>query len=256
MGCVYVVINKINGKPYVGKTIGSLRKRRNGHESDARQGSRLYFHNALRKYGFDAFSWHEICSGDVEKELSQAEQSSIQFFSSLRPNGYNLTTGGEGNSPVKEVREKISKSLQGHSVSPETRAKVSKSLMGRKCPEHSKRMTGRVPSARSRIKVADALMGKPKSKLARAHMKIAYENRSDEAKENTKAGLRTYNKKRAEEGITEGTRKKMRESHLGKKQSEETKAKKNAKLKGRKKSPETVARMKEAWKKRRLANKA
>ncbi len=251
MGCVYIAINRSSGKAYIGKTITSLERRRAQHENDVANGSTLLFHHALRKYGRDAFSWFALCNSDDSAALLRIECECIAFFSTISPDGYNLTTGGQGGSLNDEVRRKISKTLQGHSVSEETRRKLSEARRGRKCPAHSAFMKGRKQSAESNAKCSKALMGKPKSDEAKANMSIAAKNKSPQAKKNSADNLRGAIERRALFGISDETRQKLVESHQGKTESAETRAKKSRALKGRVRTEETRARMRLAQQKRR-----
>ena len=55
---IYMVTNKINGKAYIGKTIGSLKKRKQKHISCSLHNSDNYhFHNAIKKHGPESFEW-------------------------------------------------------------------------------------------------------------------------------------------------------------------------------------------------------
>lgn len=247
-----MAVNRGNGKPYVGKTIGTMEKRRQEHEQDAARGSKLCFHKALRKYGSDGFDWFKVCEGDEDKSLLIAEKNSIKFFDSLSPNGYNLTEGGQSGVPSLEVRQRIAISLTGHEVPENVREKIRKKLEGRKCPEHSIRMTGRKQTAESNAKRSRSLNGRAKSVEHRLNLSKSHKNLSLEKRANQRVGLASYIEYIKQNGISDETRRKLRESHIGKKQSEETKAKKNAKLRGRPKSEETKARMRAAWVKRRL----
>ena len=59
MGCIYVAINRINGKSYVGKSQCKTKtKRMNGHHKNAFiLEYRSKFYSALRKYGRESFEW-------------------------------------------------------------------------------------------------------------------------------------------------------------------------------------------------------
>ena len=90
--CIYVHINKINGKVYVGQTT-------NPKERWSRQGSRYKdspkFYGAITKYGWDNFS-HIIIESDLTEE--QANEREVfwiaQFNSTQDSSGYNMTPGG------------------------------------------------------------------------------------------------------------------------------------------------------------------
>lgn len=93
MGCVYRATNLINGKYYIGKTMGTLNERRLSH---LREQPNTYFHRALRKYGVDSFEWDVLFESDNDICLCKKEKLYIKLFSTFVPNGYNMTTGGDG----------------------------------------------------------------------------------------------------------------------------------------------------------------
>lgn len=97
-GIIYGATNKINGKIYIGQTTKSLAERRYAHINSAKNHSSPYgiLHKAIRKYGFDSFTWKIIARCDSKKELNEMEFHYIKQYSSHVPNGYNLTYGGEG----------------------------------------------------------------------------------------------------------------------------------------------------------------
>lgn len=96
-GYIYQIINKINGKRYIGQTIDIKRRyrthfmklRKNIHPNHLLQ-------MAWNKYGEESFNFYyeefEIASS---KELDKLEIETIAKYNSLK-NGYNCTSGGEG----------------------------------------------------------------------------------------------------------------------------------------------------------------
>jgi len=97
MGCIYVVRNRVNGKYYVGKTSETMKKRRSVHEALAKRNQpKTAFHRALKKYGFESFSWYIVDEEDDEGILNYLERYAIAFLDSQAPNGYNITQGGDG----------------------------------------------------------------------------------------------------------------------------------------------------------------
>lgn len=54
---VYSVTLKGTDKAYLGVTFRKVTTRWAEHKKHAKAGSKTYFHNALRKHGFDAFEW-------------------------------------------------------------------------------------------------------------------------------------------------------------------------------------------------------
>lgn len=87
---IYCFENKINGKLYIGQAQ-NIRKRIQQHIS-SKDG--LYFHNALRKYGYMNFNIYILEFADIDK-LSELEIYYINKYNSFKE-GYNLTEGGEG----------------------------------------------------------------------------------------------------------------------------------------------------------------
>lgn len=95
MGQIYKIINNINSKIYVGKTIYTAEKRYKSHLQQLDDGTAI--HNAMKKYGVENFSF-VILEDNIEnkEELSKKEIYWIKTLNSLVPNGYNIAQGGEG----------------------------------------------------------------------------------------------------------------------------------------------------------------
>lgn len=103
---IYCYTNKINGHTYVGQT-NNIERRKREHRSQVNNiKSKNYndlFHKKLREYGEDNFSFEileilpENCS---QQELDEREIYWIEQKESFvkTGKGYNLTTGGSGNS--------------------------------------------------------------------------------------------------------------------------------------------------------------
>ena len=69
---IYKATNKINGKVYIGQSHKSLEERMRRHKNDStRQDS--YFYRAIRKYGWENFSWEVIDIAETDEELDQKE---------------------------------------------------------------------------------------------------------------------------------------------------------------------------------------
>lgn len=105
-----------------------------------------YFHNALRKYGFDSFVWKILCYCNSEEGLRITERFFVDYYNSYK-NGYNLTFGGDGNSITPEIREKIRQS------------KINKNnpmygKRGKDCPNF-----GLIRSEETRKKITNSLKG-------------------------------------------------------------------------------------------------
>jgi len=134
---IYKIINKINGKIYIGQTKHKLKYRWSGHVSKAKKGSKTPIHCAIRKYGAENFKVLKICSANTVEELNNREIHCIKVFKSLNKNiGYNIKVGGQDFQIDEATKAKISKTLTGRKMKfkdPELRGKnISKSKKGMK----------------------------------------------------------------------------------------------------------------------------
>ena len=118
MAYIYKITNKINNKSYIGQTT-KLRPtdRFSQHKYLAthpeQEKSQSYLHKAMNKYGVDNFIFEIIEEGIPINKLNEREIYWIQFYNTYSPNGYNLTTGGDGTrgySRVQSEKEKLNKS--------------------------------------------------------------------------------------------------------------------------------------------------
>ena len=93
---VYKIQNKINGKIYIGKTEKTIDERYSKHLSNARKKINRHLYDSMNHYGYENFevSLVENCKSSVE--LCERERYWIQYYDSISPKGYNMTTGGDG----------------------------------------------------------------------------------------------------------------------------------------------------------------
>ena len=105
-GCIYRALNMVNGKSYIGKTVQPFEDRINQHHSG--HGSKL-LRSAIQKYGNDSILWTTLEKGLPEEMLDERERYWIAKYDCMAPNGYNLTTGGEGAPHSGKTRRKKSK---------------------------------------------------------------------------------------------------------------------------------------------------
>src|ERR1035438_4765082 len=66
-GIIYIATCLVNDHRYIGKSKGKLRRRKIRHIRDAKNGSNLTFHKALRKHGPHNFVWKILVT--IEWEL-------------------------------------------------------------------------------------------------------------------------------------------------------------------------------------------
>ena len=135
-GVIYLIRNVKNGKCYVGQSTdykGRMYMHFSGYSHCP------YLHNAIMKYGKDAFTIHilEVCP---ELDLGNREIFWIATLDTYG-SGYNLTKGGEGirgYNPTPETRRKLSEAAKGRIASPETRQKLSELHRGNQYRKGSK----------------------------------------------------------------------------------------------------------------------
>lgn len=98
MPYIYKIINDINNKVYIGKTLETIEKRWQQHCKDFQKESEnsrpLY--RAMNKYGIEHFSISLVEECDKDS-LSEKEKYWIEFYRSFKY-GYNATVGGDGRS--------------------------------------------------------------------------------------------------------------------------------------------------------------
>lgn len=105
---IYKCTNKFTGEMYIGLTTTSLEKRKRRHRRSVYCGSKTKFHEALRKFGFEAFKWRTIEKCNSIDELKEREKYWIEKLNTLEE-GYNSTHGGEYSQPKKRRRFKKKK---------------------------------------------------------------------------------------------------------------------------------------------------
>ena len=97
-GYIYKIINKVNGKMYIGQTI-NFQKRIKDHFKDLEEGKHhsVKLQRAYDKYGKDNFYYeYKLVEIDSHDDLLRLEMEEIDKCDSYN-NGYNMTLGGDGN---------------------------------------------------------------------------------------------------------------------------------------------------------------
>jgi group I intron endonuclease len=161
---IYKITNTINNKKYIGQTINPD-KRWYQHRADAAR-AKYPLHQAINKYGAEAFVFEEIASCNNQDDANILEALLIIQYDSLAQsgNGYNIAIGGMVAPKTEEHKQKISQALMGHEVSQETRDKISKSGAGKIRSDEFKKsvsasLTGRERSEEHRYNLSTALKG-------------------------------------------------------------------------------------------------
>jgi group I intron endonuclease len=107
---IYKATNKINSKIYVGQTTKKIEERMKSHLKKCK----TIFSKAINKHGFENFIFEIIDNATNKDELDEKEIYWIKELNSLTPNGYNISSGGQGKSKVCNdyVKELISLGLK------------------------------------------------------------------------------------------------------------------------------------------------
>jgi group I intron endonuclease len=94
---IYKVVNRVNGKVYIGYT-NNFNRRKSCHKHLALvKKSNGLFHKAIRKYGMENFEWSIIYqSKDKHYCKNVMEKNFIKENNCRMPYGYNITPGGDG----------------------------------------------------------------------------------------------------------------------------------------------------------------
>lgn len=207
--CVYVHINKSNGKMYVGQTVRGDDPNKRWLNGYGYKQCTLFW-RAIEKYGWDNFEHKIIASNLTLEEANHFEELLIKQLGTMNPKrGYNLRSGGENNYLSEGTKRKIGEANRGHimpkeqkkklrdmhvgvCLSDEHKQKISESLKGENNPNYGKQM-----SNEQKIKLSEAHKGK-----------------------NTGKDNHFYGKHHTEEA-----KEKMRQASTGRKHSDETKRK-------------------------------
>lgn len=170
---IYKIENLINGKVYFGQTI-DYEKRKTEHIRALNGGyhRNRYLQSAWKKYGAEAFSF-SLVESCVEQDLDSLEVKYILDNASVAPNGYNLTSGGEGARGLKwseESREKVSLSRKGkprHPRKDERQSEVAKAKMSASMKAKWQDETYR--SRQQKSHMGKSFSQETKDKMSKAH---------------------------------------------------------------------------------------
>ncbi len=91
-GIIYLIVNLLNGKRYVGQTTHRLARRWNWHIAHSRdtKRKRSYISLAIAKYGRENFKIEKLAEAHDAESLTALETKYIQELNTLAPTGYNL----------------------------------------------------------------------------------------------------------------------------------------------------------------------
>lgn len=184
---IYLTEDLTNGMRYVGLSTFTP------EESTDYLGSGHWLNRAIKKRGRAAFRKTILEDGITDKKaLAQRERHWIKELNTQKPNGYNLTSGGDGAPDLPpETRERIRAAnklrvgplspMWGKKMSPEACRKIGDAHRGKKAtPETRRKLSeshiGKLPSEEARRKLRkhwDSLKGKPRPKAIMEASRLA-----------------------------------------------------------------------------------
>lgn len=191
---IYIIINKITDKVYVGQTKRKVNERFTQHKYHlkAKKHDNEHLQNAWNKYGPESFEFYQLCDDLTSEEADNFEVSLISWYGELDL-CYNLDSGGHKNKIVspetrekfrlnwlgrthtEETKEKCRQAKLGSSHTDATKAKISASNKGKRppnygipCTEEQKQRlkevnTGKKMDEETKSKISNSLKGRIKS---------------------------------------------------------------------------------------------
>lgn len=162
---IYLIVNNVNGKTYVGQ-----RKSSKEWYEDKYMGSGKHLKAAQAKYGKENFEKFLIQYCYSKEETDKAEKFWIAEYRRRGKAEYNIADGGQGGSPNK-----------GRHFSDEWKRKISEAKKGKPSPNK-----GRHPSKETIRKRSEAMKGKHHSEETRKKMSEARKGKHNSDESNRK----------------------------------------------------------------------
>ena len=119
---IYLIINRLNFKKYVGLTSRTVARRFYEHSINRTSAIGL----AIQKYGRDNFSIVVLETCETLEKANEREKYWIAFHDCIAPSGYNRTSGGETHSFSEEALHNMSEGQKRRYSNPEEHEKSSK----------------------------------------------------------------------------------------------------------------------------------
>ena len=194
MYIIYIAINKINQKKYIGQTCRGLKIRMQCHKAQIKIHNNA-FHNALRKHGWDNFEWSVLKESLTLDEANYWEEKLIKEHNTCCQDkghhGYNIKRGGDNYEVGEETKHKIGAFHKGKKLSEEHKQQIGAFHKGKKRSEETKQKIsrahkGKIFSEETRKKISLAHKGRKHSEEAKQNMSLAHKGKklSEERKNN------------------------------------------------------------------------
>jgi len=216
-GVIYLIINNINKKIYIGQTTSDIPKSRwYKHIYCANHSAIYYFGKAIKKYGAKNFSFKIIKKCKNHEDLNYWEIYYIDFYDSRnRKKGYNIKEGGSHGKHSEETKEKLRVINTGKTLTKEHKLKLSQAHLGKKHSKKwkklmSKLMTGKKLSSEHCKLIS---IGKKGKKFTKEHKKNISISKSGENSSTVKLNWAIVNKARTEYKTGKTTLKKLSQKY-------------------------------------------
>lgn len=256
-GEIYCITNNVNGKVYIGQTTNYIKRVRAYKRLRCKGQTKLY--NALKKYGFENFSFEVIDRAMTKDVLDFLEAFYIETIDSRNDDiGYNLKMGGSYGKHSEESKKKMSETQKVIMSSEGKRKHLSEKnkghvVTGEARKNMSKAGKGRIFSDDHKAKISEASKGKVISEEAKKKMRIAWiARRARGVSQETREKISKANIGRV---MSIDNKRKLIEANTGSKKTEETKGKISNSLKGKLLSEDHKKKIsekgKEVWDKKR-----
>lgn len=97
-----------SSRVYIGQTIQNPNQRRLEHIANSKHTPKTYhFHNALKKYGVDAFTFEVIAEATSLTELNLLEEKYVDQYNAIN-NGFNIRQAGGNKLHSEESKQRMS----------------------------------------------------------------------------------------------------------------------------------------------------
>lgn len=145
---IYKWTHIASGRCYIVQSTQDPNQRRLEHISHSRYSEKTYhFHNAIRKYGVEAFTWEVLSHAKDIAELNLLEEQYIQKFDSI-DNGFNLRQGGDNKLHSTESKLRMSEAqklahAKRRAIGKDTFKKIRKTSGWRWTEEQKEKLRGK-----------------------------------------------------------------------------------------------------------------
>jgi group I intron endonuclease len=128
---LYKITNTVNDMVYIGVTKNPQSRMR--AHACSKTPTKSIIKNAMQKYGRDKFTLQVILTS-TQEYCYEMERKAIEAYNTLKPNGYNICTGGMGAIGIYGDKN----GMFGRKHSPETLEKMRQTKLGKKMSEDTR----------------------------------------------------------------------------------------------------------------------